>query len=348
MLRALLDGARLGMLEQLFRADAAHNPFWDPVQGSQATAGLDAFGALVVRLWCIGEAVGDDEAAAALDHATVQELVDGGLLERAEGGLRSPWRVVTYAQRHLLATPPAHDERFDPRAAVAYVGPESLFMAPVVAGARRCRRALEIGPGAGLLTMLIPAKTVVAVELDPFAAAVARFNAALGAYDHIEVREGSLFGPVSGERFDLVVANPPFLPAPPAVPLPLCGDGGPHGDRVLRALLDGLPAHLEGDGRALIYGEDLGDADEPLIAAWLRERWSAAHDATVHVTHTRYNERTALRLTALWQACGAGEQEAWDAWIALMRDRPASHHHSFVIDVTPGAGRVSVVRRSRF
>ena len=63
--------------------------------------------------------------------------------------LSSPWRVVTFLQRHLLVTPPAHAAAFRPEDPVAYVGQESLFFAPFVAGAERCDRALDLGAGAG-------------------------------------------------------------------------------------------------------------------------------------------------------------------------------------------------------
>ena len=85
----------------------------------------------------------------------------------------------------------------------------------------------------------------------------------MGGHDHVGVVEGDLFGPVAGERFDLVIANPPFLPAPAGVMLPLCGNGGPTGDRVLQRILAGVEEHLTADGRALIYGEDLGRRTSP-------------------------------------------------------------------------------------
>ena len=63
---------------------------------------------------------------------------------------------------------------------------------------------------------------------------------------------------------------------------------------------------------------------------------------TVYLTNSRFNDRTALRLTALWQACGASEEDAWAAWNELTAGRPSSHHHGFIIDVRPGPGRLVV------
>jgi hypothetical protein len=112
---------------------------------------------------------------------------------------------------------------------------------------------------------------------------------------------------------------------------------------VLRRILEGLEEHLSSQGRALLYAEDLGPADEPGVAAWLREDGALAdRDVTIYLTNSRFNDRTALRLTALWQACGASEEDAWAAWNELTAGRPSSHHHGFIIDVRPGLGRLVV------
>ena len=116
----------------------------------------------------------------------------------------------------------------------------------------------------------------------------------MGGHDHVSVVEGDLFGPVAGERFDLVIANPPFLPAPAGVTLPLCGDGGPTGDEVLRRILAGLEEHLTADGRALIYGEDLGSEDEPGIAVWIREAGRATRSRRHGLCHELSLQRPDL------------------------------------------------------
>ena len=91
---------------------------------------------------------------------------------------------------------------------------------------------------------------VVAVDIGARAAALARLNAALNGADRVEVRSGDLYAPVRGERFDLVLANPPFVPAPERGPA--YHSGGPRGDRVLRRVVRGLGAHLRDGGRAVI------------------------------------------------------------------------------------------------
>jgi len=73
---------------------------------------------------------------------------------------------------------------------------------------------LDMGTGSGVCAVFAAnhARRVVAVDINPAAVRCARINALLNNLDHkIEVRHGDLFAPVAGERFDLILFNPPFL-----------------------------------------------------------------------------------------------------------------------------------------
>lgn len=79
---------------------------------------------------------------------------------------------------------------------------------------RRPRTVLDLGTGCGALALAIkhglPAARVVAVEASAAALAVARRNAVKHSLD-VDFRHGEWFAPVAGERFALVVANPPYV-----------------------------------------------------------------------------------------------------------------------------------------
>ena len=55
---------------------------------------------------------------------------------------------------------------------------------------------------------------VVATDVNPRALAFTELNAALSGLDNVECRRGSLFEPVEGEQFDLIVCNAPFVVSP--------------------------------------------------------------------------------------------------------------------------------------
>jgi len=76
--------------------------------------------------------------------------------------------------------------------------------------------ALDVGTGCGIQALLAArhAGRVTATDSNARALAFARFNAALNGVINVTFVEGDLFEPIAGERFDLVVANPPFVISP--------------------------------------------------------------------------------------------------------------------------------------
>jgi len=135
-------------------------------------------------------------------------------------------------------------------------------------------RLLDLCTGSGVIAVSLareyPAAHVVATELSPAAAALARRNAARNAVaDRVDVREGDLFAPVRGERFDLIAANPPYI-ASAVIPTlsrevrrePVIAlDGGPDGlafhDRICAEAREHL---VPGGAIVLEHGFDQADA----------------------------------------------------------------------------------------
>ena len=118
---------------------------------------------------------------------------------------------------------------------------------------------LDMGTGSGVcaLTAARRARRVVAVDVSPAAVRCARINVLLNRLEErIEVREGDLFAPLAGERFDLVLFNPPFLVGAPK----------DHRDAAWRSedaayrFAAGLEDHLTPSGEALVLLSSFGDA----------------------------------------------------------------------------------------
>jgi len=124
-------------------------------------------------------------------------------------------------------------------------------------------RVLDLGTGSGALALAIkharPAAEVIAVDASDAALAVARGNAcALGL--EVGWRLGSWFSAVAGERFEVVVSNPPYvargdphldqddLRFEPRAAL----DGGIDGLEAVRAIVAQTPVHLAPGGWLLL------------------------------------------------------------------------------------------------
>ena len=137
---------------------------------------------------------------------------------------------------------------------------------------------VDLGTGSGAIALAIkhrhPAAGVEAVELSPAALAVAEGNAQrLGLA--VRFHPGSWWQPLAGQRFELIVSNPPYiaggdahLPSLRHEPLSALTPGG-DGLSALLEIIDGAPDHLQrGAWLLLEHGFDQADA----VAAALRAR----------------------------------------------------------------------------
>lgn len=134
-------------------------------------------------------------------------------------------------------------------------------------------RALDLGTGCGVqaLHLAAHADEVVATDVNTRALWVARVNAALNEVD-VDVREGSFWEPVHGEKFDLIATNPPFVISPATGERLVYRDSGLPGDRVVEDIVRAAPAHLNDGGWCQVLANWVIEKDRPWderLATWL-------------------------------------------------------------------------------
>ncbi len=138
---------------------------------------------------------------------------------------------------------------------------------------------LDVGTGGGALAIAAAragAASVRAVDLSLRSVLTARLNCLLNGAN-VSVYRGDLFAPIRGRRFDLILTNPPYVPASTSV-LPRyrvarCWDAGCDGRALLDRICDGAPAALAETGTLLLVQSQVSGEDatiERLDAAGLR------------------------------------------------------------------------------
>jgi len=118
-------------------------------------------------------------------------------------------------------------------------------------------RVLDLGCGAGgygLAAAVRGAGEVVLTDIDPAAVDCALQNAARNGISRVDGRVGSLFAPVRGERFDIIITTLPQLPA--QRPILAARYGGPDGLRYMRKLAERAGSYLTPGGRLYLLITD--------------------------------------------------------------------------------------------
>lgn len=222
--------------------------------------------ATLVWLFLLGLEVDEARARRALAPLTLEAASAAGLVERSAGAVRARMDLRPYSESAPPALPGqtaapgadwwvvsdfGADVRPGPLAAdhVLGVGGASLTLAQATPR-HPVGRALDIGTGCGVQSLHLArhAGAVVATDTSTRALRFAATTAALSGQEW-DLRRGSLTEPVAGERFDLVVANPPFVVSAGEVGHEY-RDGGYAGDGLCEALVRGLPAVLAPGGTA--------------------------------------------------------------------------------------------------
>ncbi|WP_020577088.1 DUF7059 domain-containing protein [Actinopolymorpha alba] len=293
-------GERLGSLAHA----ALHRNETTP--GLRATTDGDPL-ATLIRLWLLQAPVPRAQAARALPEL-LDPLLAAGVLHRygeevcalvdvrpygtsGDGPDRDWWVVADLTPGMDGARPTVPPDH------VLGVNSAATTLAQLTVR-RPVGRALDLGTGCGVqaLHLASHAAEIVATDVNPRALAMARLTGALNGLrvpstesGHatpagqqaggagpapssalLDLREGSLFEPVDGERFDLIVSNPPFVISPRGGLT--YRDSGMAGDEVCRLLVVNAARYLNEGGVCQILanwlhirGEDWRDR----LSTWL-------------------------------------------------------------------------------
>lgn len=227
-------------------------------------AGDDSAVAVIARLFGLGDAVADVDAA--FPATGLEGLESLGLVVHEDGLVRplalirpqafvdedgaGEWWMASDLDEAALGGPLPEDH-------VLGVGGASLTLAGLQLTSP-ASRALDLGTGCGIQALRArrQAPRVIATDVSERALAFTRLNAALNGADGIETRIGDMFEPVRGELFDRIVSNPPFVitPRTAGVPAYEYRDAGRVGDGLVAEFVAGVGTHLAPGGTAQLLG----------------------------------------------------------------------------------------------
>jgi methylase of polypeptide subunit release factors len=276
--------------------------------------GADDFSTLA-RLFLLGDDVEIDRVERAVAPLWTEQLAALKLVVGSGGRMRALVRLVPHGDYYVAsdAGPESGaDISFDH---VPGIQAPSVTLAKL-AVRRDCARALDVGTGCGIQALLAAkhSQRVVATDVNPRALAYAAFNAALNRIHTIDFRRGDGFEPVEGERFDLIVANPPYVISPDASYA--YRDSGLPADELCRQVVESAAVHLTEGGFAhvLVSWAHAADGDwaEPL------RDWVERSGCDAWLLHYRTSDPVAHAagwLRPLGETDPVRYAEALDRWL---------------------------------
>jgi 2-polyprenyl-3-methyl-5-hydroxy-6-metoxy-1,4-benzoquinol methylase len=128
-----------------------------------------------------------------------------------------------------------------------------------------CEALLDIGAGAAAASLAAAkdyAATVYASDISKRCVLFAEFNRRLNDVTNAEIVRSDVYDALGSQTFDRIIAHPPYIPT--------LGNqesyrhGGPHGEDILRRILEGFAKHLRPGGRAYLSTLACDQADAPL------------------------------------------------------------------------------------
>jgi SAM-dependent methyltransferase len=299
---------------------------------------------IFIKLFVLTQPVTESDARDAFAPLSLDQIEGLGLLSRVPAGVTATLRLSAYSGLVL-----AHDS-YDRRGNVSEdhvldVNPTTRTLAALMVR-RPARTALDIGTGCGVIALVASrfSERVVGVDTNQRALNLANFNAALNDIRNVEFREGSLFDPVRGERFDLIACNPPYVISPES--RFVFRDGNRRGHGMCEEVIRRLPEYLEAGGYAsVLCNWGIGAGEE--WAAPL-QRWVSASgcDAWLLCNGTQ----DPLTYAAAWNAGPDREayEDALERWTTYHRELGFEHIGLGAVILRRRAGGSGWVRTDRF
>ncbi|GAS91834.1 DUF7059 domain-containing protein [Mycolicibacterium brisbanense] len=269
-----IDGVAELLGEQA-NAALGRGVWWPVLRATRAAPAGRQRLAVLIRLFLLGAEEPHEQVQAALPSTPLATLAANGVLEMSGGMVRAAldirphsdgvreFYVVSDQDAALRSGPLRHDH-------VLGIGAASMSLARAVVRTP-VGRALDLGTGCGIQALHLDAHCaqIVATDTNNRALALAAATARLNGMSW-DLRAGSLFEPVAGERFDLIVSNPPFVVGSGARDY-IYRDSGVAGDALCQSIIEQIPDHLNPGGTAHIMANWIVRDDDwrDRVRGWL-------------------------------------------------------------------------------
>jgi len=163
----------------------------------------------------IGSPVEEAVVREFIPERMIELFLKSGMVEKEDGKLTSHFRISPFNDLPILSDHAVSGAGPMRKDTILWPNPTTRLCSDLTMR-NPVGRTLDLGTGNGCLALAAArhSEHVVATDLNARGREFCDFNAALNGITNVEFREGNAFEPVKGEKFDLILANPPFFVTP--------------------------------------------------------------------------------------------------------------------------------------
>jgi protein-L-isoaspartate O-methyltransferase len=224
----------------------------------------------LTRLFFLNQSVSLTAVEQAVAPMDLQDWVDAGLIGINQDEVIGVVELCPYQNLIVVADWADGD---DANQVMSIAASSRVLMQMTVR--RHAKQTLDLGTGCGIQSFVASKHSdkVFTVDCNERAIQFAKFNAALNGISNVEFATGNLFEPFHGQKFDLIVCNPPFVIAPKISHVHT--SSGKPADEFCENIIQTAPAYLNEGGFFQIifnWAQIAGQDWKERLSGWFEDK----------------------------------------------------------------------------
>lgn len=178
--------------------------------------------------------------------------------------------ILPISSLYLIVTLPSNYTNAKFLYSNIYIGSDSIKLMKYVKN-EKFMKVLDLCAGSGIqgFNLYNQADKIISVELNDVSYNSILINQKMNgiSYKKFQAVKNDLNNYIENceDKFDCIICNPPFVPSPKSIPLPMCGDGGEDGLNFVRSIVKGYNTILNFRGKGYLVLECVGNDEGPFV-----------------------------------------------------------------------------------
>lgn len=325
------------------KVNGYYNYYYNPWQKYEMIqANLKSFEKKIVVLFqmlLLGYKYSYENIVGIIEKGFIDALLEVDFFVQDNGKLWSNYSIVSYLGFYFVVSTLPDYPSTNSKEQEVYIGLDTYRLTSLLPK-NKINSHLDLCTGSGIQAILEApfVENCTAVDINCNVAPIAKFNIFLNnVEDKVKIVVSNVYSNLDEHmKYDLITANPPFIPIPSELPFALAGDGGADGLTIIEKVVKGFDSYLNIGGNALIAGEALGNETAPLlyerIKKWLPDKYDCKLILQSRIAKRHYIENI---ISVYYKLYGNEiSKEALVAkWESLFRQYNANSYFVFVLKV---------------